>query len=87
LDRPENVDRDRRRWPSDMYHRDRYRMNRGREQERDDYRRTRRNRDERIHSQRERSRSPRVSLRNGGGSARYPQSPERSHRRRRDEDR
>lgn len=65
-----------RRWPNDMYQRDRDRMTHVRDQERGDYRRDRRYRDENQHV-RERSRSPRFGLRNGVGG-RFPRSPDRS---------
>nr|CAD2173994.1 unnamed protein product [Meloidogyne enterolobii] len=86
--RSEHVERGDRRWPNDMYQRDRDRMARVRDQERDNTRRDRRYRDEGTQNGRARSRSPRFGLRNGVGG-RYPQSPDRSisHNRRPEEDR
>uniref|UniRef100_A0A915MSI2 PPIase cyclophilin-type domain-containing protein n=1 Tax=Meloidogyne javanica TaxID=6303 RepID=A0A915MSI2_MELJA len=86
--RSEHVERGDRRWPNDMYQRDRDRMARVRDQERDNTRRDRRYRDEGTQNGRARSRSPRFGLRNGVGG-RYPQSPDRSisHNRKPEEDR
>uniref|UniRef100_A0A915N9N9 PPIase cyclophilin-type domain-containing protein n=1 Tax=Meloidogyne javanica TaxID=6303 RepID=A0A915N9N9_MELJA len=86
--RSEHVERGDRRWPNDMYQRDRDRMARVRDQERDNTRRDRRYRDEGAQNGRARSRSPHFGLRNGVGG-RYPQSPDRSisHNRRPEEDR
>uniref|UniRef100_A0A915NIT5 peptidylprolyl isomerase n=1 Tax=Meloidogyne floridensis TaxID=298350 RepID=A0A915NIT5_9BILA len=86
--RSEHIERGDRRWPNDMYQRDRDRMARVRDQERDNTRRDRRYRDEGTQNGGARSRSPRFGLRNGVGG-RYPQSPDRSisHNRRPEEDR